>query len=287
MKRIINCILFLLIFTLNGYTQTENQTLTGPVFDNPPDSLPEIFAKGFISISDRYEYGLAISPNYDEILFTVEGPGEGLMVTRKNSNGNWTDPKLINLRGNRSWEFEAFYTSNGSKLYFSSNVNDTSRLWYSLRSSNGWGPPSLLESPVNSTPVFWATVAKSNTMYYTNLANFQIYKSLLIDGHYKETENGGLMFGIHPFISPDEDFILFNGKGDIYIAFKKPDGRWTEPISLGNKINTTEFDETCPSLSPDGKYIFFSRYNDKNGKSDIYWVKSDVILKIKKTIIKY
>lgn len=117
------------------------------------------------------------------------------------------------------------------------------------------------------------------------LANFQIYKSLLKVGHDKETEKGGLRFGIHSFISPDEDSILFNGKGDIYIAFKKVDGKWTEPIKLGNQINTIENDETCPSLSPDGKYIFFSRYNDKNGKSDIYWVHSNVIEKIRKEII--
>ncbi|MBL7994638.1 PD40 domain-containing protein [bacterium] len=279
MTQLIYSLILLFGLSFIGYAQNDSNK----IFENPPDSIPKIFGKGIISIPDRYEYGLSISPKYNELFFT-EG-NLGLMVMRKLKDGNWSKPEVANLRGTNSWEFEAFYTWDGSKLYFSSDVNDTSRLWYSTKSVNGWDSPVLLESPVNSTPVFWATVAKSGTLYYTNLANFQIYKSQLIDGQYKETQKGGLRFGIHPFISPDEDFILFNSKGDIYIAFKKVDGKWTEPIKFGNQINTLEYEETCPSLSPDAKYIFFSRYNDKNGKSDIYWVRSDAIEKIRKEII--
>jgi Tol biopolymer transport system component len=123
-------------------------------------------------------------------------------------------------------------------------------------------------------------------MYYTNLSVFQIYKSGLTEGRYKETEKAGLAFGLHPFISPDEDFILFNGKGDIYIAFRTKEGKWSEPTNAGDQINSAEYDETCPSLSPDGKYIFFSRYNDKNGKSNIYWVSSSIVDRIRGKVIK-
>jgi hypothetical protein len=45
---------------------------------------------------------------------------------------------------------------------------------------------------------------------------------------------------------------------------------------MGNKINSA-FTETCASLSPDGKYIFFSRYDEPDEKSNIYWVSSSVI----------
>ncbi len=38
-------------------------------------------------------------------------------------------------------------------------------------------------------------------------------------------------------------------------------------------------------ISPDGKFIFFSRYNDLNGKPDIYWVSSCVINDLKRKII--
>jgi hypothetical protein len=37
------------------------------------------------------------------------------------------------------------------------------------------------------------------------------------------------------------------------------------------------FDETCPSLSADGRYLFFSRYDEPDEVSDIYWIDSAVI----------
>lgn len=279
-------IVFLLINTfLNvNFAQDKETHLSHNIFANPPDSIPKLFAKGIISLPDRYEYGLAISPAYDEIFFTAEEPN-GLMVMRKLADGNWTSPEVADLRKNKSWEFEAFYTPDGQKLFFSSNVNDTSRIWYAEKENSNWVLPKLLDSPVNGTPVFWATVSEDNTMYYTNLAVFKIFKSKLIENKYLKTENLGLPFGVHPFVSSDGGFILFNGKGDIYITFKDKDEKWSNPIKLGTSINTSEYAETCPSLSPDQKFIFFSRYNDLNEKSDIYWVSSSIIEKIRKQFL--
>jgi Tol biopolymer transport system component len=285
MKTVLHFTFLLIAFVPVLNAQDKDLISHDILFGTPPDSIPVVFAKGIISVGDRYEYGLAISPDYQEIFFTAESPAKGLQVMKRTGTGAWTYPETANLRGTNSWEFEAFYTSDGTKLYFSSDVKDTSRLWCSEKSQKGWNTPFLLKSPVNSTPVFWATVAKSSTMYYTNLSVFQIYKSKLTDGQYRTTEKGGLAFGVHPYISPEEDFILFNGKGDIYIAFRTKEEKWTEPFKLGNQINSAEYDETCPSLSPDGKYIFFSRYNDKNGKSDIYWVSSSVIESIRPKVI--
>lgn len=277
--------LFLLIFGLTIMLQSQNTELNQQIFGNPPDSIPAIFAKGIISVPDRYEYGLAISPTYDEIFFTVSTPGEGLMVMKKMDNANWSTPKLANLRKDNVWEQEAFFTPDGEKLYFASNVDEISRLWFSSREEDEWAEAKLLDSPVNDTRVFWATFTNNNTMYYSNLAVFKIFKSHLIGDEYAETENAGIQFGMHPSISKDESFVLFNLRGDIYIAFKDYEDAWTDPIKLGGLINTEEFNETCPSLSPDEKYIFFSRYNDSNNKSDIYWVSSDIIEKIKGKVL--
>jgi Tol biopolymer transport system component len=43
---------------------------------------------------------------------------------------------------------------------------------------------------------------------------------------------------------------------------------------MGKPINTKVY-EYCPMVSPDGKYLFFSRFFE--GKSDIYWVDSRII----------
>jgi len=67
---------------------------------------------------------------------------------------------------------------------------------------------------------------------------------------------------------------------DIHVCFKKKDGAWTKPINLGSAVNSN-FNETCPSITPDGKYIFFSRYDEEGGLPNIYWVSAEIINKIK------
>lgn len=47
------------------------------------------------------------------------------------------------------------------------------------------------------------------------------------------------------------------GSKDMYVSFVKEDGTWTEPLHLGNDINTAE-GETSPFLAPDRKTIYFA-----------------------------
>jgi hypothetical protein len=88
---------------------------------------------------------------------------------------------------------------------------------------------------------------------------------------------------MHAFIAPDESFALLDfrapGEGneaDIFVSFRQSNGTWSPLVNLGPGVNT-EFAETCPSLSPDGRFIFFSRYNESGNVSNVYWVSSDVI----------
>ena len=59
------------------------------------------------------------------------------------------------------------------------------------------------------------------------------------------------------------------GNCDIYVSFKKGDN-WSEPINLGEPINTTA-SEKQPSISPDGRTLYFisNRAGGKGG-FDIY-----------------
>jgi hypothetical protein len=277
--------MIIIISLIIGSTIANSQPLTGDYLgQTPPGSTPTVFAPGIVSVQGRYEYGLAVSPDGNEIFFTAEDPGSGLMAIRR-TDDVWGSPEVANLRQNNSWELEAFYTVDGQKVYFSSDISGTMtlRIFCAERTSTGWQKAYQLDSPVNSVNVFWATVASNGTMYYTKVDARQIWRSKLVDGKYATPENLKLPFGVHPFISPDESFLLFNGKGDIYVAFHKDDDSWTEPQNLGNKINSSAT-ETCPSLSPDGKYIFFSRYNEPGNKSNIYWVSSAIIDTLKSAI---
>jgi Tol biopolymer transport system component len=86
----------------------------------------------------------------------------------------------------------------------------------------------------------------------------------------------------HPFISPKEDYLIFNserdgglGGADLYISFKDTNCNWQVPKNLGDNINT-ELRDICPTVTPDGKYLFFTRNWKNNDKwyGDIYWIET-------------
>lgn len=62
------------------------------------------------------------------------------------------------------------------------------------------------------------------------------------------------------------------GRGglDLYVAHKEPDGKWGPSQNLGTNINT-EYDENYPTLSPDGRTLYFaSKGWDNFGGYDIF-----------------
>ncbi|HRG01616.1 MAG TPA: OmpA family protein [Bacteroidia bacterium] len=88
----------------------------------------------------------------------------------------------------------------------------------------------------------------------------------------------------NPVISADESTLIFSsrrpestGDGDVtdeglymedvYVCYKKPNGKWTKAKSISSRINTSG-DEGCIGISPDGQQLFV--YKDVNG-GDIYY----------------
>ncbi|MFO8235632.1 MAG: OmpA family protein [Bacteroidales bacterium] len=62
-----------------------------------------------------------------------------------------------------------------------------------------------------------------------------------------------------------------DGKGscDIYVSYKQ-DGEWSKPENLGSPVNTKAW-ESQPSISPDGKTLYFtSNRSGGEGKKDIW-----------------
>ncbi len=48
-----------------------------------------------------------------------------------------------------------------------------------------------------------------------------------------------------------------NGKYDIWMSSRGPDGNWSSPVNLGENINSAEFDQS-PFIHPDNKTLYFS-----------------------------
>jgi OOP family OmpA-OmpF porin len=60
------------------------------------------------------------------------------------------------------------------------------------------------------------------------------------------------------------------GSRDLYVSFLMDDGRWSEPLNLGDNINTA-LEETSPFLAADDKTLYFSSDGYTGyGKHDIF-----------------
>ena len=95
----------------------------------------------------------------------------------------------------------------------------------------------------------------------------------------------GNLHGCDPAIAPDKSFLVFysiepGARGgtptDLYLTLRQPDDTWTTPQRMGPGVNT-EYYEMAPRISPDKKYMFFTRSNGWNlnyatDTADIYWV---------------
>src|SRR5581483_7878666 len=259
-----------------------------PYSVNGPLTEPRIFGEGVISTND-YERGGTFTPDGREFYFTKRAvPGYFWTICfSRFENGKWSTPEVASFSG-QYLDADPFISSDGSKLFFASArpIDDKPKrdfdIWVVNRTSKGWSEPRNLGAPVNTAASeSYPTLTKNGTLYFCSgrpdgKGLLDIYRSRLVDGKYTEPENLGDTINTpsseaYPFIAPDESYLIFtsyyredeiygNGhryvRGDLYISLMQ-DGKWTEPRHLDPPINTGAF-EGCPTISPDGKYFFFT-----------------------------
>jgi outer membrane protein OmpA-like peptidoglycan-associated protein len=83
-----------------------------------------------------------------------------------------------------------------------------------------------------------------------------------------------------PIITADEETIIFTRQAalneDFYTS-KKHNNEWINAAYLSKNINTPNYNEGAQSITPDGKYLFFTACNrpDALGRCDIYLAKRE------------
>lgn len=263
----------------------------------PPDSIPKIFAPGIVS-SDEFEFSGTFSQDGTEYFFTrrptYEGSANRIYYTQL-INGKWITPKLAPFAEN-TFEFEPVMSPSENKLYFFSERKEgrdkmfDGDLWFTKKTEAGWSKAQYFKSQVNKKWCMSVSPATSNALYFSS--NYEgkrgLFKSELVNDKYSEVKylkgEVNSMFFSHPFIAPDESYIIMDaqvtgrGKPELFISFKKENGEWSLPKNMGPVINATKT-EFGASVSPDGKYLFFHRR--VNGNGDIYWVNAEIIAKLK------
>lgn len=261
----------------------------------PPGMIAEIFAPGVVSLEGRYEHGISFSPDFDEMYFSAEQEdGDPDIYFSKREGKKWTSIKVADFtKGKKAAEMHPFVGLNDKRIYFVAfdSIFSDEKVWSVDRFEHGWGEAKPMDSPINDDFVFYPNTAKNGDLFYFNIAKRKMYNSPNVNGNYPEVQEMEIEFGVHGFISPSQDYMVVNSRNkedaqrkdsDIYVYFKKEDGTWSKAINLGDSVNTT-FPETCPSITPDGKYLFFGRYNEEGGLSNFYWVSTAVIDTVRAT----
>ena len=263
-----------------------------------PGSSPQLFAAGVVS-TPGIEYSTTFSPDIREFYFTRLGPQyQAAIMVMKKDDTQWSLPKVASFSGEYN-EGSPFVSPDGNRLFFSSQRPKAGSqippkdfdIWMVEKIGATWGNPQNIGSAVNTekdemTP---SAAANGNLYFHGDYgAGNDIYCAKFENGRYaKPVRLGNAINTDHveadAFAAPDESYILFSswdreggfGSGDIYVSFRNKDGSWEEAKNLGPEINSPA-EENWPSVSPDGKFIFFTS-TKRNGLPDIYWVESSIL----------
>jgi Tol biopolymer transport system component len=262
----------------------------------PPDTVPVVFAPGIICLDNRFEGCATFSPDGNSFYFTITNKDYTFqkILYCKYIDQRWTTPdtasfsKLFN-------NHEPVFSPDGQKLYFTSDrdkkTKENKRDFFVVnKAGDDWSEPVKLDTPLNSEYTeYFFNQSKSGTIYFASnrpggYGMLDIYSIKQVDGRYVELTNLGntinTIYSGDPCIAPDESYLIYSGvrtlaatSSDLYISFKE-NGVWSEPVNMGNRINTWA-DEYGPFFSPDGKYLFFIRHSASKG--DIFWVDTRII----------
>ncbi len=227
--------------------QHDFPVLKGPYLgQKPPGMTPEIFAPGIISMSEIYEGRCAFSPDQTQFYFTRGGKDGSvyskIMVSRI-ENGVWTKPEPVSFTG-KHIDFECSISPDGKKMFFNRhNPNDETvenGIWIVERENISWGVPEYLFDGNNASSTNHGTLYFAKWIDRTNNVK-RIFKSNFENGTYTEAQlvdsdfNTSFYKVNHPFISPDESYIIFDvhypaekRHPGLFISFRKKitDGAW-------------------------------------------------------------
>jgi Tol biopolymer transport system component len=300
MKTKMLIVIFLLgVMTLTAVAQTNSTNYFG---QTPPGDTAVVFAPGIISLTDRKETRITFSPDGKECFFATNNG----LYSAKNINNEWTEPIIATFKTNLNLD-KPYYSADGKRLYFTCFNADytTTDIWFAERTETGWGDPQLLPAPINSSSYdFDYSESNDSVAYFSSdrpngFGSNDIWCARHMHNQKIQVENLGSTVNasssdFSPCISPDGSYLIFAStrtskysSQTLWISFIKGGNGWTKPIdmnSAGAKINFARYWHKDPSISPDGKYLFFNLHTSSELQDtiDIYWVSTHVIVGLKK-----
>ncbi|MCP4548099.1 MAG: hypothetical protein GY835_16670 [bacterium] len=284
----------------DAHVMQDGEGVHAPLYlgEDPPGDDPRLFAPGIVSVPGASDYVITFSQDGHEIYWSRGRAG--VMTCWLDDNG-WSEPVPADF-GRCYPGGEVFVMADDNHLLMNrysqldngqqGGIYRLSRL--ATGSNPSWGDPQLLIAKGMR-----ATATTEGVIFVTDITHHLEPKSGKDAGviaRHAPTDNGMSRTSnpgggvntehseAHPFVAPDESYVIFDssrpgGKGDsdLYISYRLTDGNWSEAINLTD-LNTP-YSDWGPTVSPDGKHLFFTR--NMTGGGDIYWVSSRFIEEMK------
>ncbi|MCE9667895.1 Xaa-Pro aminopeptidase [Myxococcus stipitatus] len=255
---------------------------------------PELYGAGLFT-TGAWDFFMAFSPDQQRVLFgRADDSFERytLYETRRAEDGHWSRPELPRFAAEWS-NADPHLSPDGRTVYFISNrpgpgepgPRATYDIWAASLGADGeWSDARRLPAPVNdpSRDEWSPAVAANGNLYFGGeregtFGGSDLWVSRWVDGEYQPPENLGPAINstaheLEPWIAPDERYLLFSalrrrdgrGRYDLFLS-RKVEGRWEPARLLCEGINTPH-SEYNHSVSPDGKWLYFSSTRPFSGE---------------------
>jgi Tol biopolymer transport system component len=279
----------------------------------PPGAMPVRFAPGIVS-TPAIEINAVFRPDFQEFFFARQVGGVFTLFRSSLSGRAWSNPEAVPIfpGGAPGVAVDMAYSPDGLTLYFLGRfkpgvppLEAPLDIWMTQRRDGRWTTAEIVPDPVSTDAAeIYPTVAGDGSLYFVSdrpggHGRSDIYRAQRgADGRFSTPVNIGSPPNSSDgegdtFVSPDERYLIFAsnraggaGRGDLYVSFRAADARWGEPISLGTAVNTSDH-EFCPMVTPDGRYLFFSRtYGGgtwpTTTDADVFWVDFAVVERLKR-----
>ncbi|MFI5202591.1 MAG: hypothetical protein ACHQNE_09415, partial [Candidatus Kapaibacterium sp.] len=184
-------------------------------------------------------------------------------------------------------DFSPTITADGKTMFFVSDRPPSQKqdFWMTTSPDGNdtvWTPPTNVTEINSSADDGAASIAADGqTIYFatsrntTSVNDVDIWQATLNGTHWENVHNLGApintsLWESQPAISPDGKKLFFasnrpgkiGGDGDkrntdIFVSHQLADGRWSDPVDLGSKINTSDH-EYSPFMAADGTTLYFA-----------------------------
>jgi hypothetical protein len=252
--------------------------------ETKPGNTPLIFGKGKISVEGKNTHACSFSPDGNMLIFSRYPNRKSYMMVFQ--EGKWSNPTEAFFDGKETsfspYQDKVFYYRDGD-------------IYYNEKTEEGWGSAVNVGNVINTDEMeYYPSITYDGTLFFSRNGDWsegRIMYSTLKDGKYTAPIDIGLPLNkggaSHAYVAPDKSYMIFNSpregsytKLDLWISFCDADDSWTTPQNLGKTINSGGEAILCPTVTPDGRFIFFTRLQ-QDGTGYVYWVSAKIIDEIK------